>query len=109
MKLLSWDDWLDKYIPYYEAERHRKMMSSDPPELVLILAPIDRAESNKWIPSHVIDQISNRLDYEAVSDNITTSVKSKVKPLHLERDTRQEWYWAFWNKDDALLFLIKHS
>ena len=94
MKLLSWHDWLDKHIPYYEAERHRTRFLDNPPQVVLVIAITDRQATAFW------------KNWEEVSDRIDT-LNYQSSPLFLERDTHQNWYWAFWNEQEALMSLLK--
>ena len=47
MKIVSWHDWLEKYIPYYEIDRQRSRFLDNPPEVILIINPIDRVETNR--------------------------------------------------------------
>ena len=28
-------------------------------------------------------------------------------PIFLDTDTHQQWFWAFWDRDEALLVLLK--
>lgn len=106
MKLISWDEWLDKHIPYYEADRHRELWGSDPPQSVLIISPPDKIKVNSFVTA-IANHHSKKKDYETVSEQISKFAKCQTKPLFLERDTRQEWYWAFWNEHDALLCMFK--
>jgi hypothetical protein len=94
MKLLSWHDWLDKHIPYYEAERHRTRFLDNPPQVVLVIAVIDRQATTFW---KNWEDVSNRID----------TLNYQSSPLFLERDTHQNWYWAFWNEQEALMTLLK--
>lgn len=100
MKIVSWQEWLDKHIPYYEAEKHRKRFLDNPPHSVLIIYVTDRAV--RHIPGTIREtweDIHNKMvDYEL-----------EFTPLFLERDTHQEWYWAFWNEHDPLLCVLKMS
>jgi hypothetical protein len=40
-------------------------------------------------------------------DQIVAGSPGRVESLFLERDTRGEWYWAFWNSGSALLVVLK--
>jgi hypothetical protein len=106
MKLISWDEWLDKHIPYYEADRHREIMRSDPPQSVLIVTPTDKITVSGAI-SALANHYANKKDYETISEQIVRFAKHRVEPLFLERDTKQCWYWAFWNENDALSLVIR--
>jgi hypothetical protein len=101
MKLVSWQEWLDKHIPYYEAERHRNRFLDNPPESVLIIYPDDKIRS-----SHTLKRSD---DYEIFSQTLESCSKYPTSPLFLERDTLQQWFWAFWNKNEALLCMLKLS
>lgn len=95
MIIVSWYEWLDKHIPYYESTKHSKAYALNPPLDVLIIHPSQRqyisfAKSNQ------------RFDWELCNEKITALAKGRIEPLFLERDTKQEWYWAFWKKGDAL-------
>jgi hypothetical protein len=83
MKIISWNEWLNEYIPYYEGERHRDRFSDNPP-------------GEPW---ETWDDLNRRLQ----------DCGYRCSPMFLERDTRQEWYWAFWNNHDALLCMLKMS
>lgn len=101
MKIVSWQEWLDKHIPYYEAERHKNRFLDNPPESVLIIYPDDRIR---------MSSTKNRgEDYELLSEKLDLDYKYRISPLFLERDTNQQWYWAFWNKNEALLCMLKLS
>lgn len=96
MKLLTWSQWLDDHIPYFEAERHRKHFFDAPPTVVLVVEPNDRLSSRRtglrtW-DEYLVD--TKLMDHGAV-------------PLFLENDARQEWYWAFWNRNEALMAVMK--
>jgi len=103
MKLVSWQEWLDKHIPYYEAERHKNRFLDNPPEVVLIIYPYDD------IRNHQIESRTARRweEHETVSEKLESVSKTRVIPIFLERDTKQEWYWAFWNEHEAFLTLLK--
>lgn len=46
MKIVSWSDWLEKYIPYYEVDRQRSRFLDNPPEAILIINPADKVQTN---------------------------------------------------------------
>jgi hypothetical protein len=108
MKLISWDEWLDKHVPYYEADRHREMLGSDPPRSVLIIAPTDKITVSGFV-SALADHYTKKKDYESISEQIVKIARHRIEPLFLERDTKQCWYWAFWNEHDAFQLVIKLS
>ena len=98
MKLVSWTEWLDQHIPYYEAERHRKRFATNPPESVLIMTIVDRQIQH--VPGPIWstwDNINERLQ----------AYHGRYSPLFLQSDSHQEYYWAFWDRDEALLALLK--
>ena len=98
MKIISWNEWLNEYIPYYEGERHRSRFLDDPPQSVLIVYILDRATKHiPGAPWETWDDLNHRLH----------DCGYRCSPMFLERDTRQEWYWAFWNDHDALLCMLK--
>lgn len=101
MKIVTWQEWLDKHIPYYEAERHRNRFLDNPPKSILILNPYDRV-------THLAGHGLNWSNWDTTHQQIVdTGVNSS--PLFLERDTNGLWYWAFWNEQDALMTLMKIS
>jgi hypothetical protein len=98
MKIISWNEWLDAYIPYYEAGRHRDRFLDDPPESVLIVYILDRAVRHiPGEPWETWDDLNRRLH----------NFGYRISPMFLERDTRQEWYWAFWNAGDTLATVLR--
>jgi hypothetical protein len=98
MKIVSWQEWLDKHIPYYEAERHRTRFLANPPHSVLIIEVTDRAV--RHIPGTI------RETWEDIHNKMH-ELHFDFSPLFLERDTHQEWYWAFWNEHEALVTVLK--
>lgn len=104
MKIVAWNEWLDKHIPYYEADRHRTIMGSDPPRSVLIIPPSDNIRVSGHV-SALANYYSNKKDYETIAEKILQYSNCRVEPLFLERDTQQCWYWAFWD-DKKLTFLL---
>jgi hypothetical protein len=104
MKILSWHDWLNIYIPYYESERHRNRFLDNPPLDILLISPEDlvrqRSSENpgvRWV------------NWETVNEQIEKTSMGPINPLFLERDTLQIWYWAFWKKGDALFVSLTLS
>lgn len=92
MRVIPWTEWLDKHIPYYEAERFRKEFETNPPQVVLEIDIVDRFNRGpSWRDWHTVNDLFE---------------KYHTEPLFLERDTRQKWYWAFWNEKDVLLVLM---
>jgi len=103
MKIVSWQEWLDKHIPYYEAERHKNRFLDNPPCSVLIVYPNDEIRLRK----HTILNEPVWEKYETITEQIERYGNTKTVSLFLERDTNQQWYWAFWSKNHALLTLLK--
>jgi hypothetical protein len=66
----------------------------NPPQVVLVIAVIDRHAATFW---KNWEEVSNRIDI----------LNYQSSPLFLERDTHQNWYWAFWNEQEALMTLLK--
>jgi len=99
MKIVSWHEWLDKHIPYYEAERHRNRFLDNPPQSILIINPADRATLLK---SHGLNWSNWDTTHNQIVDTGYDS-----SPLFLERDTNGLWYWAFWNEKEALMTVIR--
>jgi hypothetical protein len=92
VRVIDWNDWLDQHIPYYEVDRFRTQYRDRPPCVVLEIDIFDRvnhgAEWREW------EFVNARFE------------QYETEPLFLERDTRQKWYWAFWNNKEALLAVI---
>jgi hypothetical protein len=42
-------------------------------------------------------------DWESINSRLE---QYHSEPLFLERDTRQKWYWAFWDNKEALIAVI---
>jgi hypothetical protein len=98
MKIISWNEWLDGYIPYYERQRHRERFLDDPPTSVLVVYIMDRAvrhiPGQPWETWDDLNHTIHDLGY-------------RCSPMFLERDTRQEWYWAFWSEKELTLALLR--
>lgn len=98
MQVVAWTRWLNEYIPYYESQRHRERFLDDPPANVLIVYILDRAvrhvPGDAW---ETWDDLNHRLH----------DFGYQYAPVFLERDTRQEWYWAFWNETEALAAILR--
>ena len=98
MRVIPWSEWLDQYIPYYESQRHRARWPEDPPESVLVVYILDRAV--RHIPGHpweTWDDLNHRLH----------DLGYRCASMFLERDTRQEWSWAFWHDVEALAAVLR--
>ena len=101
MKIVSWHDWLEKYIPYYEVDKQRCRFLDNPPEAILIINPIDRVNTN-------LRNGVNWSNWDTCHNQIIDTGYA-MTPIFLERDTHGKWYWAFWSKNEALLTVIKLS
>lgn len=42
MQVVTWNNWLDQHIPYYERDKQYKKYVDNLPEAVLIIDPMDR-------------------------------------------------------------------
>jgi hypothetical protein len=103
MKLVFWNEWLEQYIPYYESKKHEERFVDNPPQVVLIVYPYDELRNRQ------LDNKTARRweEWDTVTEKIELYSKNKAIPLFLERDTRQQWYWAFWDRNDALIVMLK--
>jgi hypothetical protein len=104
MKLLPWPQWLDEHIPYYEAERLRPLHQDNPPAVVLVVEPRDRIPERGTIS--VVHKTRGLLNWEEYITD-TKLLEHGALPLFLESDSRQEWYWAFWDANEALIAVMK--
>lgn len=105
MKLLAWSQWLDEHIPYYEAERQRSRFLDNPPACVLVVQPQDRTQGTPTVKVGG-SRIQGLRNWEEFVLDANFSEYGAV-PLFLTNDTRQEWYWAFWNEQEALMAVMK--
>ena len=101
MQVVDWPTWLDRHIPYYERDKQERRYLNNPPASVLIVDPVykNRRLSQRgfaWSTWEAMDNDIHDLGYQA-------------EPVFLDNDTHQRWYWAFWNRDEALLAVIKLS
>jgi hypothetical protein len=97
MKLIPWSQWLDEHIPHYEAERHRSRFLDNPPAVILIVQPRDRVAA---------DRTPRLRGWEEYVTDVKFMNHGAV-PLFLENDAHQEWYWAFWDANEALVAVMK--
>ena len=98
MRIVPWSEWLDDLNPYYDRDRHAKRFADDPPQVVLVVDITDRQV--KHSPGPVWDVWTD------FNDRIQ-ELGYNISPLFLERDTLQEYYWAFWDEREALLALMR--
>jgi len=97
MQLVTWSDWLERHIPYYEQQRQRDNFGGAPPASMLIVDAVDR---NRLVG------VKGFTNWEAM-DNRIKNLGYQAEPVFLETDTHQHWYWAFWNEQEALMALLK--
>lgn len=98
MRIVPWSEWLDSLNPYYDRDRHAKRFADDPPQVVMVVDITDRQVRHN--PGPVWDAWTDFNDrIQELGYNCT--------PLFLERDTLQEYYWAFWDEREALLVLMR--
>lgn len=89
MRVHDWNTWLEQHIPYYEADRLRAQYSDCPPQVILEIDILDRhRKSTSW------EQANQQLE------------KYDATPVFLSGDTHQKWYWAFWDRKQALIAVI---
>lgn len=98
MRIVPWLEWLDDRNPYYDRERHAKRFLDNPPQVVLVVDITDRQVRHK--PGPVWDAWTD------FNERIQ-SFKYDAVPLFLERDTLQEYYWAFWDEREATLAVLQ--
>ena len=92
MQIIDWETWLDRHIPYYEVERFQTQYEINPPQVVLGINVLDRHRNKQTL-----------LYWHEANAKLSTY---NTAPLFLERDTHQIWYWAFWDKNQALVALM---
>ena len=102
MLIATWQEWLDQHIPYYELAKQSGRFGDNPPEAVLIISPVDRNRKINQRPG------SEWSTWEGL-DNEITDMGFQVRPMFLESDTYQRWYWAFWSHSEALMAVMKLS
>jgi hypothetical protein len=101
MQVVTWSDWLERHIPYYQQQQQQDQYGDSPPAAVLIIDPTDRYQRSVrygYIGS----------TWEAM-DNQITKLDYCTKPIFLDTDTHQRWYWAFWSQNEALAAVIRLS
>ena len=101
MQVVSWPDWLDRHIPYYERDKQERRYLDNPPQAVLVVDPVDR---NRRVGQRGFAWST----WEAMDADIR-ALKYRAEPVFLDTDTLQRWYWVFWDRDEALLAVIKLS
>ena len=99
MQILAWQDWLDKHIPYYEAERFRNLYAANPPADMLVI------KTHEYFNADFL----HKTDWWEDMNNKVHRANGRVEAFFLQRDTRQEWYFGFWKKGEALFWMLKHS
>jgi len=101
MQVVEWPTWLERHIPYYEKQKQQDRFYDNPPESVLIVDPMDR---NRRVGLRGFAWST----WEAMDTEIR-ALRYRAEPVFLDTDTLQRWYWAFWDRDEALLAVIKLS
>jgi tRNA nucleotidyltransferase (CCA-adding enzyme) len=101
MQVVAWSDWLDRHIPYYEKTKQINRYADNPPSAILVVDPVDR---NRRV-AHAGFAWST---WEAM-DNSIRNLNYLAEPVFLDNDTHQRWYWAFWDRDEALMAVIRLS
>jgi hypothetical protein len=101
MQIVTWSEWLDQHIPYYEQQRQLDQYRNEPPQSILIIDPTDR---NKRVSQYGFVGST----WDAMANEIK-SLNFQTEPVFLETDTHQRWYWAFWNQKEALIAILKLS
>ena len=99
MLVVDWPTWLECHIAYYQQQQQQAQYGNSPPEAVLIIDPTDRYQRSVrhgYIGS----------TWEAM-DNQIAQLNYRYKPIFLDTDTHQRWYWGFWSRNDALLAVIR--
>jgi hypothetical protein len=99
VQIVTWHNWLDQHIPYYEKERQQNCFLNDPPDSVLVVDPVDR---NRLVG------VKGFTNWEAM-DNRINDLGYQTKAIFLDNDTHQRWYWAFWNQHEALIAVMRLS
>lgn len=97
MRVIPWIEWLDRHIPYYEAERLRSQYRRRPPQVVLELSISDRYRSNGAKSSTTDAWLLTNGQFD----------RYQCEPIFLTSDTHQKWFWAFWQEKDALVAVMK--
>jgi hypothetical protein len=101
MQVVAWTVWLERHIPYYQQQQQRNQYGNSPPAAVLIIDPTDRYQRSVrhgYIGS----------TWESM-DNLIAALNYRSKPIFLDTDTHQRWYWGFWSQNDALATVIRLS
>jgi len=99
VQIVTWHNWLDQHIPYYEKERQQNCFLNDPPDSVLVVDPVDR---NRLVG------VKGFTNWEAMETRIN-NLGYQTKAVFLDNDTHQRWYWAFWNQHEALIAVMRLS
>ena len=97
MQLVTWSDWLERHIPYYERQKQQDRYYDNPPTCILVVDPVDR---NRLVG------VKGFTNWEAMDTRIR-NLGYGAEPVFLDTDTHQRWYWAFWNEQEALIAVIK--
>lgn len=98
MKLIDWSEWLDKHIPYYEADKLRNRFSLRPPVCVLVVTVQDRNRTT---------QSRHSMSWEQINTKIFSAADGQCSPIFLTSDTAQLWLWVFWDQAVALFTMMQ--
>jgi len=73
--------------------------------VVLVIQPQDRVIRSPavWSQGRKTQGLRNWEEYLLDSQ----LMEYDAVPLFLENDSRQEWYWAFWDANQALIAVMK--
>ena len=101
MQLVTWTEWLDRHIPYYEKNKQQPRYADNPPASVLVVDPVDRYKGAghrhpPWVTWETMDNQIRDFGYQ-------------TEPVFLDNDTHQRWYWAFWSEKEAVLAVMRLS
>ena len=72
---------------------------TNPPAVVLQLSVVDRYDRHR-------SRNSIWFNWDSVNNEIQ-DLGYRNSPIFLDTDTHQQWFWAFWDRDEALLAVLK--
>jgi hypothetical protein len=101
MQVVDWPTWLERHIPYTKNNGKRIVTTTIHQRQCLVVDPVDR---NRRVGHRGFAWST----WEAM-DNDIRDLRYRAEPVFLDNDTHQRWYWAFWDRDEALLAVIKLS
>ena len=97
MRVTPWTEWLDRHIPYYEAERLRSQYQHRPPQVVLELSVVDRHQHNYLKKPATDVWLAANAQFK----------QYQTEPIFLLSDSHQKWFWAFWDEQEAVVCMLK--